>query len=52
MRERMSRIEEGDTGIQSCVPVGLSGWTGCMVKSWKENREQTAWGKNVASKGY
>src|SRR3989337_1475649 len=38
MRERMSWIEEGDTGTQSCSPVGPGGWTGCMVKEWKRQR--------------
>ncbi len=52
MRERMSWIEEGDSGIQSCGPVGPGGWTGCLVKGWKERREQTAWGKNVPKKRY
>ena len=47
MRERMSWIEEGDTGTQSCGPVGPSGWTGCMAKAWKRERDQTQWGKNV-----
>jgi hypothetical protein len=47
MRERMSWIEEGDAGTQSCGPVGPGGWTGCMVKAWKRERDQTQWGKNV-----
>jgi hypothetical protein len=50
MRERTSWIEEGDTGTQSCGPVGPGGWTGCMVKGWKVMRDQTQWGKNVPSK--
>ena len=47
MRERNSWIEEGDSGTQSCGPVGPGGWTGCMVKQWKRERDQTQWGKNV-----
>jgi hypothetical protein len=47
MRERMSWVEEGDTGTQSCGAVGPGGWTGCMVQAWKREREQTQWGKNA-----
>ena len=47
MRERQSWVEEGDTGIQSCGAVGPSSWTGCMVRDWKRDRDQTQWGKNV-----
>jgi hypothetical protein len=50
MRERQSWVEEGDTGVQSCGAVGPASWTGCMVKSWKQERDQTAWGKNVPKK--
>ena len=50
MRERLSWIEEGDTGTQSCGPVGPGGWTGCMVKAWKRERDQTQWGKNGPGK--
>jgi hypothetical protein len=50
MRERTAWIEEGDTGTQSCGPVGPGGWTGCMVKEWKRQRDQTQWGKNVPGK--
>lgn len=46
MRERTAWIEEGDVGTQSCGPVGPGGWTGCMVKQWKRQRDQTQWGKN------
>ena len=47
MRERASWIEEGDTGPQSCGAVGPGGWTGCKVKEWKRERDQTQWGKNI-----
>ncbi len=40
-RERMSWIQEGDTGAGSCGAVGLGGWTGCMLKQHKRNRQQT-----------
>lgn len=50
MRERQSWVEEGDTGIQSCGAVGPSSWTGCMVKAWKQERDQTQWGKNIPKK--
>ena len=50
MRERQAWVEEGDTGTQSCGAVGPGGWTGCMVRDWKRQREQTAWGKNVTKK--
>ena len=43
MRERMSWIQEGDTGTQSCSAVGPGGWTGCMVQRSKRQREQHAW---------
>lgn len=42
MRERQSWVQEGDTGTLSCSPVGPGGWTGCMVKQWKRQREQRA----------
>ena len=32
MRERGRWIEGGEAGIQSCGPVGPSGWTGCIVQ--------------------
>ena len=51
-RERLQWIEDGDTGVQSCGPVGPGGWTGCMVKGWKQQWDQTQWGKNVPSKRY
>ena len=47
MNERVGWASEGDVGNQSCGPVGVGGWTGCMVKGWKESRDQTQWGKNV-----
>ena len=50
MRERQSWVEEGDTGTQSCGAVGPGGWTGCMVRDWKREREQTQWGKNIPKK--
>ena len=50
MRERQSWAEEGDTGTGSCSAVGPGGWTGCMVKDWKRERDQTQWGKNVPTK--
>jgi hypothetical protein len=40
LRERMSWIDEGDTGPGSCGAVGPGGWTGCMVKDWKRKRQQ------------
>ena len=39
-RERATWIQEGDTGVQSCGPVGPGGWTGCTVKQWKRERQQ------------
>ena len=50
MNERVGWAAEGDVGTQSCSPVGPGGWTGCMVKGWKESRDQTQWGKNVPSR--
>ena len=47
MNERVGWAAEGDVGTQSCSAVGPGGWTGCMVKGWKESRDQTQWGKNV-----
>ncbi len=52
MAERQSWASEGDTGTQSCSAVGPGGWTGCMVKGWKQQRDQTQWGKNIPSKRY
>jgi hypothetical protein len=50
MAEREAWADAGDSGIQSCSPVGPGGWTGCMVKEWKRQRDQTQWGKNIPSK--
>jgi hypothetical protein len=47
MNERVGWAAEGDTGTQSCSAVGPGGWTGCMIKAWKQERDQTQWGKNV-----
>lgn len=46
MRERGRWIEGGEAGIQSCGPVGPGGWTGCMVREWSRQLEQSQWGKN------
>jgi hypothetical protein len=40
MRERMSWGDAGDTGPQSCGPVGPGGWTGCLIQRWKRNDQQ------------
>jgi hypothetical protein len=50
MNERVGGAAEGDAGTQSCSAVGPGGWTGCMVRSWKESRDQTQWGKNVPTR--
>ena len=47
MRERISWTEEGDTGIQSCGAVGPASFTGCTVRAWKRERDQSQWGKNA-----
>ena len=47
MNERVGWAAEGDVGTQSCSAVGPGGWTGCMVKSWKESRDQTQWKKTI-----
>lgn len=50
MRERGRWIEGGEAGIQSCGPVGPGGWTGCMVREWSRQSEQSQWGKNRPTK--
>ncbi len=50
MNERVGWAAEGDTGTQSCGPVGPGGWTGCMVKSWKVERDQNQWKDNIPTK--
>ena len=45
-REHMAWGEGGETGIQSCGPVGPAGWTGCMVREWDRQNAQTQYGKN------
>lgn len=50
MNERVGWAAEGDTGTQSCSALGPGGWTGCMVKGWKESRDQTQWKKNIPTK--
>lgn len=50
MNERVGWAAEGDAGTQSCSAVGPGGWTGCMVKSWKVERDQTQWRKNIPTK--
>ncbi len=50
MNERVGWAAEGDTGTQSCSAVGPGGWTGCMVKGWKESRDQTQWKENIPTK--
>ena len=47
MRERSRWIEGGESGPESCGPVGPGGWTGCLVQQWNRERQQTQWGKNV-----
>lgn len=41
--ERGAWVEEGDTGPGSCSPVGPGGWTGCMQKTWRRQRQQKGW---------
>jgi hypothetical protein len=52
MHERLAPTWEGESGTGSCGPVGPGGWTGCLVKGWREGREQTAWGKNIPTRKY
>jgi hypothetical protein len=46
-RER-HRLIDGDGSAPdltrgSCSPVGASGWTGCMIKGWREKDQQKGW---------
>ena len=50
MNERVGWAAEGDVGTQSCSTVGLGGWTGCILKMQKQNRDQYQWGKNVPTR--
>ena len=50
MNERVGWAAEGDVGTQSCSAVGPGGWTGCMVKGWKESRDQTQWKDNIPTR--
>ena len=50
MSERVGWAAEGDTGAQSCSAVGPGGWTGCMVKNWKQSRDQTQWKSTIPTK--
>ena len=40
VRERARWIEGGESGTNSCSPVGPGGWTGCMQNRWKKARQQ------------
>ena len=50
MNERVGWAAEGDVGNQSCSAVGPGGWTGCMVKSWKQQRDQNQWKETIPTK--
>ena len=50
MNERVGWAAEGDIGTQSCSAVGPGGWTGCILKRQKQNRDQTQWKKNIPTK--
>ena len=52
LRERERWAEGRDTGIQSCGPVGPAGWTGCLVKQWQKDTQQSQWGSNRPSSGH
>jgi len=39
-RERHRMYEVGGSGTGSCSPAGAGGWTGCMIKEWRNNTEQ------------
>jgi len=47
MRERERWAECGETGTNSCGPVGPGGWTGCMLQQWKREDQQTQGGNNI-----
>ena len=42
-RERARWVEELETGIGSCSPVGPEGFTGCTLKQFKHQRQQEGW---------
>ena len=48
--ERGRWIEGGESGTESCSPVGQAGFTGCIAKGWDRARQQHAWGKNGSKK--
>lgn len=39
-RERGRWIEELDTGTGDCKPYSPGGFTGCMLKRWRQQRQQ------------
>lgn len=52
MRERSRWIEGGAAGPQSCSAIGPGGWTGCMLKDWREKDQQSANGLNRPKRKY